>query len=44
VRAMLGAGLVPHVEGSGRTVRQAPAAGTIVPKGSDVRLSFEQSS
>ncbi len=44
VRAMLGAGLVPQIEGSGRAVRQAPAAGTIVPKGSAVRLSFEQSS
>jgi cell division protein FtsI (penicillin-binding protein 3) len=44
VRAMLGAGLLPQVEGSGHAVRQAPAAGTIVPKGSAVRLSFEQSS
>jgi cell division protein FtsI (penicillin-binding protein 3) len=44
VRAMLGAGLVPQVEGSGHAVRQTPAAGTIVPKGSAVRLSFEQSS
>ncbi len=44
VRAVLGAGLVPHVEGSGRTVRQVPMAGTIVPKGSAVTLSFEQSS
>lgn len=44
VRAMLGAGLVPQIEGSGRAVRQTPAAGTIVPKGSAVRLSFEQSS
>jgi cell division protein FtsI (penicillin-binding protein 3) len=44
VRAMLGAGLVPQIEGSGRAVRQSPAAGTIVPKGSAVRLSFEQSS
>ncbi len=44
VRAMLGAGLVPQVDGSGHAVRQAPAAGTIVPKGSAVRVSFEQSS
>lgn len=44
VRAMLGAGLVPQIEGSGHAVRQSPAAGTVVPKGSAVRLSFEQSS
>ncbi len=44
VRAMLGAGLVPQVDGSGHVVRQAPAAGTVVPKGSAVRVSFEQSS
>ena len=44
VRAMLGAGLVPQVEGSGRAVRQAPAAGATVPKGTAVRVSFESSS
>jgi len=44
VRAMLGAGLLPQLEGSGHAVRQTPAAGTVVPKGSAVRLSFEQSS
>jgi len=44
VRAMLGAGLVPQVDGSGHAVRQTPAAGTMVPKGSAVRVSFEQSS
>jgi cell division protein FtsI (penicillin-binding protein 3) len=44
IRALLGAGLVPQVEGSGHVVKQTPAAGTVVPKGSSVRVSFEQSS
>jgi cell division protein FtsI (penicillin-binding protein 3) len=44
IRAMLGAGLVPQLEGSGHAVKQSPAAGTVVPKGSSVRVSFEQSS
>jgi cell division protein FtsI (penicillin-binding protein 3) len=44
IRAMLGAGLVPQLEGSGHSVKQSPAAGTLVPKGSSVRVSFEQSS
>ena len=39
-----GAGLVPLVEGSGRLVRQIPAAGSAVPKGSTVRLVFEPAS
>jgi cell division protein FtsI (penicillin-binding protein 3) len=39
---MLGkAGLVPIVDGSGRLVRQVPAPGSPVPKGSAVRLVFE---
>jgi cell division protein FtsI (penicillin-binding protein 3) len=44
VRAVGAAGLVPLVEGSGRLVRQVPAAGTAVPKGSSVRLVFEPAS
>ncbi len=44
VRAVLGAGLVPVVEGTGHIVRQTPSAGSTVQKGSSVRLSLEQSS
>jgi cell division protein FtsI (penicillin-binding protein 3) len=44
VKAVGAAGLVPLVEGSGRLVRQVPAAGAPVPKGSSVRLVFEPSS
>lgn len=38
------AGLVPVVEGTGRLVRQVPAAGSQVPKGTPVRLVFEPAS
>ncbi len=41
VRAMSAAGLVPQVEGTGRLVRQSPAAGTPAAKGTSVRLQFE---
>jgi hypothetical protein len=44
IRVISAAGLVPQVEGTGKLVRQAPAAGTAAAKGSAVRLSFEQSS
>jgi cell division protein FtsI (penicillin-binding protein 3) len=44
VRTVGAAGLVPLVEGTGRLVRQVPAAGTAVPKGSSVRLVFEPAS
>jgi cell division protein FtsI (penicillin-binding protein 3) len=44
VIVMTKAGLVPELEGSGRIVRQQPAAGTSVPKGSTVRLVFEPAS
>lgn len=44
VRAVGAAGLVPLVEGSGRLVKQVPAAGTAVPKGTSVRLVFEPAS
>jgi cell division protein FtsI (penicillin-binding protein 3) len=41
MRTFAGAGLVPQIEGSGKLVRQNPAAGTPVPRGSSVRLVFE---
>ena len=44
VKAIGGAGLVPLVEGTGRLVKQFPAAGQPVPKGSSVRLVFEPAS
>lgn len=44
VKALGAAGLVPLVEGSGRLVKQVPAAGTAVPKGTSVRLVFERDS
>lgn len=34
-------GLDPQVEGTGRVSRQEPAAGTVLPKGSAVKLVFE---
>jgi cell division protein FtsI (penicillin-binding protein 3) len=37
-------GLLPEMEGTGRLVRQQPAAGTRVPKGSKVHLVFEPGS
>jgi hypothetical protein len=44
IRAVGAAGLVPVVEGSGKLVRQVPAPGAAVPKGSSVRLVFEPAS
>jgi cell division protein FtsI (penicillin-binding protein 3) len=41
VAALARAGLVPQFEGSGRAVRQNPAAGSPVPKGSAVRVILE---
>jgi cell division protein FtsI (penicillin-binding protein 3) len=41
VAAISKAGLVPQIEGSGRAVRQSPAAGTSAPRGSPVRVVFE---
>jgi len=43
VRAVGALGLVPVVEGSGKLVKQVPAAGSAVPKGTSVRLVFEPS-
>lgn len=44
VRLIGQAGLVPLVEGTGRLVKQFPAAGSPVPKGASVRLVFEPAS
>jgi cell division protein FtsI (penicillin-binding protein 3) len=44
VRAVGAVGLVPLVEGTGRLVKQSPAAGSPVPKGTSVRLVFEPAS
>jgi cell division protein FtsI (penicillin-binding protein 3) len=41
VRHISSSGLVPEIEGSGRLVRQNPIPGSLVPKGSSVRLVFE---
>jgi cell division protein FtsI (penicillin-binding protein 3) len=41
VRVLSAAGLIPQIDGAGRLVRQWPAAGTSVPKGTAVRLVFE---
>lgn len=41
VRAMSAAGLRPALEGSGHAVRLVPAAGTIVAKGTEVRVVLE---
>lgn len=43
IKAVAGSGLEPSVEGSGRLSRQEPPAGTVVPKGSTVKLVFESS-
>jgi cell division protein FtsI (penicillin-binding protein 3) len=41
VRVIMNAGLLPRIEGTGRIVRQVPAAGHPTPKGSAVRLLLE---
>jgi cell division protein FtsI (penicillin-binding protein 3) len=43
VKVTIGSGLTPAVEGSGRLSRQEPPAGTVLPKGSTVKLIFEPS-
>lgn len=43
VKAAIGLGLVPTVEGSGRLSKQEPPAGSVLPKGSTIRLIFEPS-
>jgi cell division protein FtsI (penicillin-binding protein 3) len=44
IRLISAAGFVPHVDGTGKLVRQWPAPGTPAPKGSAVRLVFEPAS
>lgn len=44
IRMISGAGFVPHVDGTGKLVRQWPLAGTPAAKGSAVRLFFEPES
>jgi cell division protein FtsI (penicillin-binding protein 3) len=44
ITAMSKAGLVPRVEGSGRAVRQTPAAGAAAVKGTAVRVILEPAS
>lgn len=44
IRAIVGAGLVPQVEGTGRLSKQEPPAGAVLPKGASVKLYFEPSS
>ncbi|MEO8801446.1 MAG: penicillin-binding transpeptidase domain-containing protein [Polyangiaceae bacterium] len=41
---LMGLGLVPQIEGSGRVGKQSPAAGSAAAKGSSVRLVFEPAS
>jgi cell division protein FtsI (penicillin-binding protein 3) len=41
VKAAIGLGLTPTVEGTGRLSHQEPPAGTVLPKGSTVKLVFE---
>lgn len=41
VRSAIGLGLVPSVEGTGRLSRQEPPPGSVLPKGSSVKLVFE---
>jgi cell division protein FtsI (penicillin-binding protein 3) len=44
VRILANAGLVAQVDGAGKLIRQWPAAGTAVPKGTSVRLVFAPAS
>jgi cell division protein FtsI (penicillin-binding protein 3) len=44
IRVISAAGFVPHVDGTGKLVRQWPAPGTAAPRGSAVRLVFEPAS
>jgi cell division protein FtsI (penicillin-binding protein 3) len=43
IKAAIGLGLVPSVEGSGRLAKQEPPAGSVLPKGSTIKLIFEPS-
>lgn len=41
IKTMLGLGLAPTIEGTGRLSRQEPPAGSVLPKGASVKLVFE---
>jgi cell division protein FtsI (penicillin-binding protein 3) len=41
VKTAIGLGLSPSIEGTGRLTRQTPPAGTVLPRGSTVKLFFE---
>jgi cell division protein FtsI (penicillin-binding protein 3) len=41
VKTAIGIGLTPKIEGTGRLSRQEPPAGTVLPRGSTVKLFFE---
>ncbi len=41
IKTIVGMGLAPSVEGTGRLSRQDPPAGAILPKGANVKLFFE---
>jgi cell division protein FtsI (penicillin-binding protein 3) len=43
VKSAIALGLVPTVEGSGRLSKQVPPAGSVLPKGSTIKLIFEPS-
>ncbi|HEY4119855.1 MAG TPA: penicillin-binding protein [Byssovorax sp.] len=41
VKAAIGVGFVPEIEGTGKLAKQEPAAGSVVAKGSTIKLVFE---
>lgn len=41
VKSVVALGLLPSVEGTGRLMRQEPPPGTVLPKGSSLKLIFE---
>jgi len=41
IKELVDAGLFPHVEGSGRVLRQEPSAGSVVTRGSTVTITLE---
>lgn len=41
IKTIVGMGLAPTIEGTGRLARQDPPAGAVVPKGASVKLVFE---
>jgi cell division protein FtsI (penicillin-binding protein 3) len=43
IKAVVGLGLAPSIEGTGRLSRQEPTAGSVVTKGTAMKLVFEPS-